>query len=133
MKYRSKIFRVGDEKFDSLAEFKRYNDLVARQLAGEIKNLRRQVSFPLAIEGRPVLIRSPRYKNGRQAKYTADFVYEEFAPHETDPPPWRFVVEECKGYDTTESRLRRAVFEAQHQVQIRMSGKQAMPKRRRAA
>lgn len=133
MKYRSKPFRIGSEKFDSRAEFRRYNDLVAKQLAGEIRDLRRQVSYPLAIDGRPIKIRSPRYKNGRQVKYTADFVYTELFDRGLAGITETRIVEECKGYDTTESRLRRAVFEAQYGIEIRLSGAQAMPKRKRRA
>lgn len=117
--------------FDSGAELKRYAALVNSQKRGEIRNLRRQVKYPLAIEGRPIKIRSPRYKNGRQCVYTPDFVYEERV---TDIPiTWETVVEESKGYHTDASRLRIAIFEAQYQVTVRFTGAQKIIRRKRAA
>lgn len=126
----------GGEVFDSIAEMHRYNTLLIRQKIGEIRNLRRQVKYPLAIEGRPIKIRSPRYKNGRQCVYTADFVYEEWAnkPRQGSgqEPYWVKVVEESKGYHTDASRLRVAIFEAQYNIEVRMTGAQKMRKRRAA-
>lgn len=122
------------EKFDSRAEMDRYGVLLLRQKLGEIRHLRRQVKYPLAIEGRPVKIRSPRYKNGRQCVYTADFVYEEWEACQCPiANGWRTVVEECKGYHTDASRLRIAIFEAQYGIQVRMTGAQKMRRRRRVS
>lgn len=123
-------------KFASGAELTRYAELVKAQKRGEIRNLRRQVKYPLSIEGRPIKIRSDRYKNGRQCNYTPDFVYEEWfaydqatkASHE-----WVMIVEESKGIFTEASRLRIAVFEAQYQVTVRFTGTQKMIRRRKAA
>lgn len=128
-KYGAKTITVDGERFDSKAEHKRYADLLVRQNMGEIRNLQRQPKFPLAIAGKPILIRSARYKNGRQAVYTADFQYEELDVDQY----WETVIEENKGFDTTESRLRRAVFEAQYGKLVKMTGAQKMHKRRRAA
>ena len=120
------------ERFDSRAEMDRYGVLCLREKMGEIRNLRRQVKYPLAIEGRPVKIRSPRYKNGRQCVYTADFVYEEWRHDDMATlSRWWRVVEECKGYHTDAARLRIAIFEAQYGIQVRMTGEQKMRKRRK--
>lgn len=117
--------------FDSGAEMKEFASLVQRQKRGEIRDLRRQVKYPLVVNDRPVKIRSPRYKNGRECVYTCDFDYEE--RFQDDLGGWYWVVQESKGYHTDASRLRMAVFEAQYGIQIRMTGAQQMRKRRRAA
>ena len=125
-KYRAKrcVCPETGEKFDSQSEYRRWRELQLLQMAGEIRNLQRQVRYPLAMtDGTPILITADRYKNGRQASYTADFVYEE--------DEIGIVIEEYKNYDTTESRLRRAVFEAQYKQTIRMTGKQLLPKKKR--
>ena len=98
--------------FDSKGEAKRWQELQLLERAGAISDLRRQVKYPLVIEGRPVLIRSEGYPNGRAATYTADFVYVENG---------RRMVEEFKGFDDDRSRLRRAVVEAIYQFQIRVT------------
>lgn len=127
----TRITLPGGETFDSKAEMARYSELLIREKLGEIRNLRRQVKYPLVIEGRPIKIRSPRYKNGRECVYTADFEYEEREPDlPYDPGAWRKVVEESKGYHTDASRLRVGVFEAIYNVKVRMTGTQKMRKRR---
>ena len=111
-KYAAQKVEIDGETFDSKSEARRWSELRLLERAGQIRKLRRQVSFPLAIGDAPILIRSEGYPNGRQAKYTADFVYVE---NEAE------IIEERKGFDTTESRLRRAVFEAQYGVRIRVT------------
>lgn len=50
-------------RFDSTAEAKRYDQLVILQRAGQITDLKRQVPFPIHIEGQ------------KTAAYLADFTY----------------------------------------------------------
>lgn len=113
--------------FDSKAELRRWEELRLLQQAGEISGLERQRRFDLACCGRPVLIRSARYPNGRACFYTADFVYLD-----RDGKP---VVEEWKGHDSPESRLRRAVVEALYGIEIIVTGPAASktPRKRAAA
>lgn len=99
--------------FDSKAELRRWEELKLLERAGEITCLDRQRVFTLAFEGRPVLIRSGRYPNGRTATYTADFVY--FQGNKR-------IFEEFKGHDTAESRFRRAVVEALYGIEIIVTG-----------
>lgn len=115
-KYRAKPVVADGERFPSQAEFRRWNELRMLERAGVISCLERQKAFPLVIDGKPILIRSEGYPNGRKAKYTADFVY-----FENDER----IVEEFKGKDTTESRLRRAVAEAIYGFRIRVTGRAA--------
>jgi hypothetical protein len=115
------------EVFDSKDELRRGAELEREQALGLIRNLRRQVRFPLVIDGSPVLIRSERYPNGRRAGYRADFVYD----RKTDSG-WQAVVEERKtGWDDPASRLRRAVVEAIYGFRIILSaGKNAARRKR---
>jgi hypothetical protein len=81
------------------------------------------------IDGRPVLIRSERYPNGRAAIYKADFVYER---RERAGDPWETVVEERKtGWDDPASRLRRAVVETIYQFRIVVTAGSKKARRRR--
>jgi len=116
--------------FDSASELRRYRELQLLERAGIIRNLRRQVVFPLVIKGvGPILIRSPRYRNGRAAIYTADFCYEE--AHEGGLA-WREAVEDHKGYQTDIARLRIAVVEAIYGIEIRITGPAKRAKRKHA-
>lgn len=62
-------------RFDSKKEAHRYCELKLLQKAGHISHLEIQPVFKFEVNGRPVLIRSGGYPNGRQAKYRADFSY----------------------------------------------------------
>ncbi len=101
-------------RFHSKAEAERWKGLKLLERVGRISELKRQVVFPLVINGRAVLLRSKGYPNGRKAKYTADFTYMEMGI---------LVAEDSKGYDQPESRFRRAVAEAVYHMQIRITGK----------
>lgn len=106
--------------FDSKAEMVWYAGLKLLERAGQIRNLRRQVKFPLAINGKPILIRSDRYPNGRACSYTADAVYLDVANNETWP--LSETVEEFKPFFTDESRLRIAVAEAIYGFRVKIAG-----------
>lgn len=93
------------EHFHSKGEHARWCVL---KIDPAVTELRRQVRYPLATEGRPIL--TPK---GRQAVYVSDFSY-------------RFkgalTVEDFKGHDTPLSRFKRAVFEAQYQQKVTLTG-----------
>lgn len=74
-KYRNVPQVVDGIRFDSGREAHRYCELRLLERAGEISNLELQPVFKFQVDGRPVLIRSGGYPNGRQAKYRADFAY----------------------------------------------------------
>ncbi|MDE2232534.1 MAG: DUF1064 domain-containing protein [Patescibacteria group bacterium] len=120
-KYKAKAIVFDGMHFHSIAEAARWRELLLLQKAGKIYHLKRQVRYKLAIEGRPILIRSEGFPNGRQAVYTADFSYVE-----ND----EIVVEEFKGRDSSESRFRRAVAEAIYGFTIRMTGAASYKKKR---
>lgn len=100
-KYGAKAATVGDEKFSSKREAKRWTELQLLQRGGAIRDLQRQVKFQLFGRDGPVLT-----PTGRKAHYVADFVY-------VDCRSGLEVVEDAKGYPTPEYLLKRAVLAAQ--------------------
>ena len=106
-KYGSKKVRIGEETFDSKKEAKRYAELCLLERAGAISDLKRQVRFELIpsqkIDGKVV---------ERPAFYVADFVYEENG---------RKVVEDTKGYKTTDYILKRKLMLYIHGIRIKES------------
>lgn len=100
-KYGAKAAAVGTEKFSSKREAGRWSDLCMLQRGGEITDLKRQVKIALMGQGGP--IRTP---TGRQAHYVADFTY-------LDRQTGAVVIEDAKGYPTTEYKLKRAILAAQ--------------------
>lgn len=79
--------------------------------AGAIAGLELQPKFELTCGGRPVLLKSEGYPNGRRVTYRADFAYIEDGAR---------VVEDVKGKDTRLSALKRAVLEAETGIQVRL-------------
>ncbi|AKG94553.1 hypothetical protein Shpa_42 [Paracoccus phage Shpa] len=89
-------------KFDSMKEAARWGALKLLENAGLIRDLKRQVRFPL--EGRDGPI---RFKpSNRPAVYVADFTY-------FDVPKGVQIIEDAKGYRTPEYKLKRAILAAQ--------------------
>ena len=70
MKYLNKKIQTPDGKFDSLKEYKRWEQLVALEDSGVISKLQRQVRFELV----PKMRRTDGYTE-RSLSYIADFVY----------------------------------------------------------
>lgn len=108
--------------FDSGLEAKRYGELKLLQAAGEIRNLEVHTKHRLTVAGRPLLLRSEGYPNGRKASWTDDFSYEELRGLVglAKDRHWVKVVEDAKGYDSPMSRMRRAVFEAETGLIVRL-------------
>jgi len=125
---RGKRTVIDGQAFDSKSEAARWCELRLMEKAGQVRNIRRQVVYPLAMGNTPVLIRSERYPKGRRCKYTADFVYDELQHGE-----WVQVVEDHKGLHTEASRLRIAVAEVIYNFRVQYTGPQAMRSRRRPA
>jgi hypothetical protein len=83
-------------KFHSRREAKRYMDLRMMEEAGEIKDLKRQVVYPIEVNGMKV------------CEYVADFVYEK----------GEIVVEDAKGYRTEMFNLKAKLMKAVHGVEV---------------
>ena len=96
MKYKNKKTQVDMYVFDSIAESRRYKELALLERAGEIKDLQLQPRF---------LLQESFKKNGktyRKIEYIADFMYEENG---------KVVVEDVKGMETKEFKIKRKLFE----------------------
>lgn len=112
-KYRNQRVVIGSDSYDSKREAAYHQELKIRELAGEVKEIRRQVSFELCtivtdlgrrpkqpVEVKPV------------AAYHADFVFLEHG---------ELVVADCKGMkrNTTEFQTKKRWMAAQYQIKIR--------------
>ena len=112
-KYANVKTTVGELKFDSKAEARRYNDLVMLQKAGHIAGLTLQVPFVLApsvkLEG------APRAKPA--LKYVADFVY-------SDIDAGKIIVEDVKSPATRNLpafRIKQHLMKSVHGIDIRLT------------
>ena len=100
-KYGNRKVKMGDLTFDSAKEAKRWGELQFMVKAGEIKNLERQVRFPIIVNGVKV------------CTYVADYVYDEMAGR---------VVEDVKSEFTRKDpvyRLKNKLMKACHGIDIR--------------
>lgn len=95
-KYNNKKTQVDMYVFDSAKEAKRYRELVLLERAGEIQNLELQPKFLLQ-EGF-----KKNNKTWRKLEYIADFKYIENG---------KTVVEDVKGFETKEFKIKRKLFE----------------------
>lgn len=102
--------------FHSRTEMLRWHKLRLWQIAGHIRNLKRQVPFPL--ESADGKVRVPT-EAGKVAIYKADFVYDVKVPFKEGE--WERVVEDTKGYNSREAKFRIAVFEAIHGCKVKIS------------
>lgn len=100
--------------FDSKKEAKRYTELVLLERAGKISSLERQVKFELIpsqrIDGKVV---------ERACNYVADFVYYEpiyFGDVEVGS---RYVVEDTKGFKTSEYIIKRKLMLYVHGIRVK--------------
>lgn len=107
-KYGSKKITRDGMTFDSLKEYRRYCELSLLKRAGQITNLQRQVKF--------VLIPTQRDANGKllekECSYVADFVYY-------DPALFADVVEDTKGFRTTDYIIKRKLMLRVHGIRIK--------------
>lgn len=110
-KFNAKKTKVGDVILDSGGEAERYQQLLLLEKAGVVFDLKRQVRFPLIVNGRHIATKD---KLGREfpLNYVADFTYYESEA---------YVIEDFKGFDTPNSRLKRAIIEAILGVEIRIT------------
>ena len=109
-KYRNIPVTVDGLRFDSIKEARRWGELRLLEKAGEIRGLKRQVRFPLEGRNGPLLF----VPSGRTAVYVADFVYEDRRLG------WAQVIEDSKGFETPEFRIKRAVLAAQG-IEVRLT------------
>lgn len=110
-KYGSRRIETDDGSFDSAGEHTRYCTLMLLQRTGQIKDLKRQVRFALIVNGEHISIEN-KIGVRRRLYYEADFTYIEDD---------KLVIEDFKGFDTSVSRLKRAIVEAMHSTRVRIT------------
>lgn len=103
-KYHATRTKVDGITFQSKREARRWQQLRILEAAKQIRNLRRQVPYPIAIvnleTGEIVTV----------STYFADFVYEELTG--------ATVIEDAKGVRTETYKLKKRLVEAQYGVRI---------------
>lgn len=106
-KYGAKKTTIGGIQFDSMAEARRYSQLLVLARSNAIKGLSRQVAFELCP--------SVKFKGAARAKpalrYVADFVYVDCATGQQ-------VVEDVKGVLTDAFSIKRHLMLAVHGIDI---------------
>lgn len=115
-KYSNERTTVDEIKFSSKKEAARYRELKLMERAKVVKDLKCQVPFEIV----------PKQQGERAAHYVADFTYWELQalpPEEQRLRPaargvWTFVVEDVKGYRTSEYVLKRKLMLLVHQIRI---------------
>jgi len=100
-KYGAQKTEVDGIVFASKKEAKRYSELKIMEKAGEISHLELQPRIKLFSGDVPV-----RFDSGRQATYVGDFRY--FSKRDDAR-----ILEDCKGYKTTDYKLKKAFVQAQ--------------------
>ena len=107
-KYHSKKLVVDGITFDSEREARRYGELMALRLAGEIRDLELQKSFELI----PAQRDSAGRVIERAVRYKADFYYYDVRRR-------CFVVEDTKGVRTDEYLIKRKLMLYVHGIRIK--------------
>lgn len=104
-KYRSRKITRDGMTFDSVKEYKRFQELALLERAGQVSDLKRQVKFELIpsqrINGKVV---------ERPCTYIADFVYFENGQK---------VVEDTKGFKTKDYIIKRKLMLYVHGIRIK--------------
>lgn len=105
-KYANARVKTEFGNFDSQGEFKRWQQLRLLEQAGKISDLQRQVKFELAPSCHLLGRKRP------PIRYFADFVYFEKGQK---------VVEDYKGYETPEYKLKRHLMMTVHGIEIKQT------------
>lgn len=106
-KYGNRKVTIDGETFDSLAEARRWGDLLLLQRAGRITELRRQVPYVLV----PAIPKTRDLPAQRAVTYVADFVYRDRER--------RLVVEDVKGVRTEVYKLKAKLMRWAHGVVVK--------------
>jgi len=111
-KYGAKKTIVDGIKFDSKWEAERYGQLKAMEKAMFIRDLELQVPYDLIVNDIKI------------CKYIADFRYKKESNHTiTDDGYYIEVVEDTKGFETQEFKLKKKLMKALHNIDIYVNKK----------
>ena len=106
-KYGNKKTVVDGITFDSKWESQRYLYLKSLERAGRIKNLELQPRFIITVNGQKI------------CTYVADFQYDK----EDLDGSWEHIIEDAKGVETPEFKLKKKLMKAVHNIEIYLSKK----------
>lgn len=114
-KYRNQKCEIDGIIFDSKKEANRYNELKLLVRTGEISDLQRQVKYVLIPQYRETILdKKGNPKPGkvieRECDYIADFVYKD--------KDGNMIVEDTKGFRTTDYKIKRKLMLHVHNVRI---------------
>lgn len=101
-KYGAKETYVDNIRFPSKLEAERYMYLKALERAGTIRDLKLQPRFKLHVNGELI------------CSYVGDFEYEK----EVKEGEWIYVLEDTKGVETPEFKLKKKLMKAIHGLEI---------------
>lgn len=104
-KYRAKKVTVDGETFDSQGEYARWCELKLLERAGKISGLKRQITYPLVVNGEKIgsIIPDFDYRDNR----TGEQITEDFKSKPTQTPVFR---------------LKAKLFKAVYGREIKLSG-----------
>lgn len=94
-------------KFDSKWESQRYLYLKSLERAGRVRNLELQPRFIITVNGQKI------------CTYVADFQYD----RENKDGEWEHIIEDAKGVETPEFKLKKKLMKAVHNIEIFLSKK----------
>jgi len=106
-KFGAKKTIVDGITFDSKWESERYGQLKAMERGGIVTDLELQVKYDIVINDIKI------------CKYIADFVYKEESPD----GKIKEIVEDAKGFETPEFKLKKKLMKAVHGIDIYLSRK----------
>ena len=106
-KYNAKKTEFMGFKFDSKWEAERYGQLESMKMAGIIQDLERQVNYDIIVNDQKI------------CRYIADFVYK--LVHEDGSE--KKIVEDAKGIETTDFKLKKKLMKAVFDIEIKISKK----------
>ena len=101
-KYNNRKMKTSEGTFDSIHEYRRWQELKLLLRAGEIKDLERQVKYELI----------PKQEGERAICYVADFVY-------IDTRTGEKVVEDAKGKKTDAYIIKRKLMLYRHGIKVK--------------
>jgi len=106
-KYGAKKTTVDGITFDSKWEAQRWGELQAMERGGLVRDLERQVKYDIVVNGEKI------------CRYIADFRYKMV----NDDGSTKEVVEDAKGFETADFKIKKKLMKAVYQINLYLSKK----------
>ena len=106
-KYGARKTTVDGITFDSKWEAQRWGELQAMERGGLVRDLERQVKYDIVVNGEKI------------CRYIADFRYKMV----DDDGSTKEVVEDAKGFETADFKIKKKLMKAVHQIDLYLSKK----------